>query len=105
MKSGKKEVIFDDEELIFNCGNFLISVKCSVLISSFIPDLFLISNFKEEADNKDGGAKEDEVIEYNSGEIDITWQPAKARELVKNGEETDEEDDEENAIEVEIETN
>ena len=38
----------------------------------FISDLFLISNFKEEADNKDGGAKEDEVIEYNSGEIDIT---------------------------------
>ena len=35
MKSGKKEVIFDDEELIFNCGNFLISVKCSVLISFF----------------------------------------------------------------------
>ena len=65
----------------------------------------MISNFKEEADNKDGGAKEDEVIEYNSGEIDITWQPAKARELVKNGEETDEEDDENNAIEVEIETN
>ena len=65
----------------------------------------MISNFKEEADNKDGGDKEDEVIEINSGEIDITWQPAKARELVKNGEETDEEDDEENAIEVEIETN
>ena len=67
----------------------------------FISELFLISNFKEEADNKDGGDKEDEVIEINSGEIDITWQPAKARELVKNGEETDEE----NAIEVEIETN
>ena len=59
----------------------------------------------EEADDKDGGDKEDEVIKINSGEIDITWQPAKARELVKNGEETDEEDDEENAIEVEIETN
>ena len=65
----------------------------------------MISNFKEEADNKDGGDKEDEVIEINSGEIDITWQPAKARELVNNGEETDEEDDENNAIEVEIETN
>ena len=61
----------------------------------------MISNFKEEADDKDGGDKEDEVIEINSGEIDITWQPAKARELVKNGEETDED----NAIEVEIETN
>ena len=71
MKSGKKEVIFDDEELIFNCGNFLISVKCSVLISFFfISDLFLISNFKEEADDKDGGDKEDEVIKINSGEID-----------------------------------
>ena len=38
------EVIFDDKELIFNCGNFLISVKCSVLISFSISDLFLISN-------------------------------------------------------------
>ena len=26
---------FDDEELIFNCGNCRISVKCSVLISFF----------------------------------------------------------------------
>ena len=33
VQSGKMEVIFDDEELIFNCGNFIISVKCSVLIS------------------------------------------------------------------------
>ena len=30
----------------------------------------MISNFKEEADDKDGGDKEDEVIKINSGEID-----------------------------------
>ena len=72
MKSGKKEVIFDDEELIFNCGNFLISVKMFCFNFFSISDLFLISNFKEEADDKDGGDKVEEVIKINSGEIDIT---------------------------------
>ena len=63
MKSGKKEVIFDDEELIFNCGNFLISVKCSVLISFFHFRFTLISNeFKEEADDKNGEDKEDQFL-------------------------------------------
>ena len=94
MKSGKKEVIFDDEELIFNCGNFLISVKCSVLISFFISDLFLISNFKEEADDKDGGDKEDEVIKINSGEIDdVNLTTGKGPGVGSEGEETDEEDE------------
>ena len=33
---GEEGGYFDDEELIFNCGNCLISVKCSVLISFFL---------------------------------------------------------------------
>ena len=53
--TGKMEVIFDDEELIFNCGNFLISVKMFCFnLFFFISDLFLIFNeVKKEVKNGD----------------------------------------------------
>ena len=68
---GRWRLFFDDEELIFNCGNFIISVKCSVLISFFHFRFTLISNeFKEEADDKNGDDKEDKGMKTNSCEFD-----------------------------------
>ena len=54
----------------------------------------MISNFKEEADDKDGGDKEDEVIKINSGEIDdVNLTTGKGPVVGSEGEETDEEDE------------
>ena len=50
--------------------------------------------FKEEADDKDGGDKEDEVIKTNSDEIDdVNLTTSKGPEVGSKGEETDEEDE------------
>ena len=69
---GEEGGYFDDEELIFNCGNFLfISVKMFCFNFFFISDLFLISNeFKEEADDKNGDDKEDKGMKTNFCEFD-----------------------------------
>ena len=65
----------------------------------------LISNeFKEEADDKNGDDKEDGDMKTNSYEfnnVNLTI----GKGPIVGSEEIDEEDDEENAIEVEIETN
>ena len=50
--------------------------------------------FKEEADDKDGGDKEDEGMKTNSGKIDdVNPTTGKSPGVGSEGEETDEEDE------------
>ena len=71
VQSGKMEVIFDDEELIFNCGNFYNQCKMFCFNFFFHFRFTLIFNeFKEEADDKNGDDKEDKGMKTNFYEFD-----------------------------------